>query len=190
MTRKLLCLFVCITLTGNLRPLYAQPGSVFNSYVEALMVEEVWSDDLWRLTTVTVGELAGYSYLTPRRHIPHITDLDGEEATTFGDTVAAASKAIKDETGAELVYAYVFGGGVDHFHVHLALGPDRPEDTVRSFKDIRPAGQAFPCKDRRLDARAAAQSRLDEMGVESELSDLARGVGNRQAQGVLGLGGI
>ena len=87
---------------------------------DALMVTEVWSDDLWRLTTVRVGEVAGYSYLSPRRHIPHITDLDGPEAASFGHVVARSASAIKEGTGADLVYTYVFGGGLDHLHLHLA----------------------------------------------------------------------
>lgn len=87
---------------------------------QALMVSEVWSDALWRLTTVRVGEIPGYSYLMPRRHIPHITDLDGPEAASFGDVISRSTTAIKESVGANLVYVYIFGGGVDHFHAHLA----------------------------------------------------------------------
>jgi diadenosine tetraphosphate (Ap4A) HIT family hydrolase len=87
---------------------------------EALMRTEVWSDDLWRLTTANVSEVAGFSYLEPRRHISDITELSGEEAATFGDTIARASAAIKAAIGADLVYAYIFGDGVPHLHVHLA----------------------------------------------------------------------
>lgn len=86
----------------------------------ALMRTEVWSDDLWRLTTVCVGEVAGFSYLEPRRHITDIAQLDGDEAATFGGAIARASTAIKLATGADLVYVYVFGDGVPHLHVHLA----------------------------------------------------------------------
>ena len=36
------------------------------------MRTEVWSDDLWRLTTANVSEVAGFSYLEPRRaHLRH-----------------------------------------------------------------------------------------------------------------------
>ncbi|MEZ5174729.1 MAG: hypothetical protein R2823_00790 [Acidimicrobiia bacterium] len=87
---------------------------------EALMRTEVWSDSLWRLTTAEYTEVAGFSYLEPRRHIADITELDGDEATTLGPTIAAASKAIKEATGGELVYVYVFGNGIDHLHIHLA----------------------------------------------------------------------
>ena len=86
----------------------------------ALMRTEVWSDALWRLTVAKVSEVAGFSYLEPKRHIADITQLDGEEAATFGDTIAVASAAIKKATGADLVYAYIFGDNVPHLHVQLA----------------------------------------------------------------------
>lgn len=92
---------------------------------DALLVTEVWRDDLWRLTTVRVGEIAGYSYLSPHRHIPHITNLDGPEAATFGDVIARSTAAVQESAGADLVFVYVFGGGLDHFHAHLA--PHRGE---------------------------------------------------------------
>jgi diadenosine tetraphosphate (Ap4A) HIT family hydrolase len=83
---------------------------------------EVWSDRLWRLTTsVGPGDpTPGFSYLEPRRHIPHVTDLDGDEAATFGPVLARCTSALKVATGCELVYGYVFGGGIPHLHVHLA----------------------------------------------------------------------
>lgn len=90
------------------------------TFDEALIRTEVWSDRLWRLTTVRIGEVAGFSYLEPRRHIRDITELDGEEAATFGAAIASASAAIKIATGADLVYAYIFGDVLPHLHVHLA----------------------------------------------------------------------
>jgi len=89
---------------------------------------QVWEDRFWRLTTALEGEVAGFSYLEPKRHVPHITDLDGEEARTLGDVLARTSTAIRDATGAELVYLYVFGGGVPHLHIHLA--PHRSGDAL------------------------------------------------------------
>jgi len=84
---------------------------------------EVWSDPRWRLTTsvegLLEGEVPGFSYLEPRRHVPHVEDLDGEEAATFGGTLARCAAALKEVTGCERVYVYVFGGGIPHFHVHL-----------------------------------------------------------------------
>ena len=74
---------------------------------------EVWEDPLWRLTTSLESEVPGFSYLEPKRHIPHITDLDGREATK-----------------ADLVYLYVFGGGIPHLHIHLA--PHRKGDALNA----------------------------------------------------------
>jgi diadenosine tetraphosphate (Ap4A) HIT family hydrolase len=89
---------------------------------------QVWEDGLWRLTTVTHGELLGFSYLEPKRHIPYLTDLDGEEARTLGPVLARVSRALKEAAEAELVYVYVFGGGIPHLHIHL--GPHREGDAL------------------------------------------------------------
>lgn len=90
------------------------------------MREHVWQDDLWRLSTATSGEVVGFSYLEPRRHISDITALDGREAETLGPVIARVTAALKAATGAELVYVYVFGGGIPHLHIHLA--PHRDGD--------------------------------------------------------------
>lgn len=83
---------------------------------------EVWRDDLWRLTTsLGPGDpTAGFSYLEPIRHISYIHELDGEEAASFGPVLARCCAALKEAARAELVYVYVFGGGIPHLHVHLA----------------------------------------------------------------------
>ena len=83
---------------------------------------QVWEDDLWRLTTsVHPTETAlGFSFLEPKRHIPDIAALDGREAVTFGAVIGKVTATLKEVTGAELVYVYVFGGHVDHLHLHLA----------------------------------------------------------------------
>ncbi len=91
---------------------------------------QVWEDALWRLTLSLDAEVLGFGYLEPKRHIPHITDLDGEEAQTFGTVLARATKALQEETSAELVYLYVFGGGIPHLHIHLA--PHRANDALNS----------------------------------------------------------
>lgn len=85
-----------------------------------LLREQTWEDELWRLSTATSGEVAGFSYLEPKRHISDITALDGQEAETLGPVIARVSAALKRAAGAELVYVYVFGGGVPHLHIHLA----------------------------------------------------------------------
>lgn len=89
---------------------------------------QVWENEQWRLTTSQSGEVAGFSFLEPKRHIPHITDLDGEEAKTFGTVLARTTSSIRDATGAEVVYIYVFGEGIPHLHLHLA--PHRQGDPL------------------------------------------------------------
>ena len=80
----------------------------------------VWDDALWRLTVSLAAEVPGFAYLEPKRHVPHITDLSGDEAATFGATLAQCSRALREATGAEVVYVYIFGDGIPHLHVHLA----------------------------------------------------------------------
>jgi len=90
----------------------------------------VWEDDLWRLSLSGRGYVRGFGYLEPKRHVPHITDLDGAEAATFGAVLARVASALKEAAGADLVYVYVFGGGIPHLHVHL--GPHRDGDALAS----------------------------------------------------------
>lgn len=91
---------------------------------------EVWRDDLWRLTVSLDAEVPGFAYLEPLRHIPTIADLDGPEAASFGAVMAKASQALKEATGAGIVYVYIFGDGVPHLHVHLA--PHKDGDALNS----------------------------------------------------------
>jgi diadenosine tetraphosphate (Ap4A) HIT family hydrolase len=76
----------------------------------------------------TDGEIAGFAHLEPKRHVPNITELDGDEARTLGPVLAFVTRALKEATGSELVYLYVFGGGVPHLHFHLA--PHRRGDAL------------------------------------------------------------
>jgi diadenosine tetraphosphate (Ap4A) HIT family hydrolase len=91
---------------------------------------QVWEDDLWRLTASLAAEVPGFAYLEPKRHIPSIADLDGEEARTFGPVLAHVTNGLRAETDAEQVYIYVFGGGVPHLHLHLA--PHRAGDALNA----------------------------------------------------------
>lgn len=88
----------------------------------------VWEDDHWRLSLSGRGYVRGFGYLEPKRHVSHITDLDGAEAATFGTVLARVTSALKEAAQAELVYVYVFGGGIPHLHVHL--GPHRKGDAL------------------------------------------------------------
>ncbi|HLB39717.1 MAG TPA: hypothetical protein VJM84_04620 [Actinomycetota bacterium] len=92
---------------------------------------EVWSDERWRLTTSLSAEVLGFSYLEPRRHIVAITAVDGEEAQTMGDVLARCTAALRDATGAEQIYVYVFGSGIPH--LHLLLAPHRQGDALSDW---------------------------------------------------------
>ncbi len=85
---------------------------------------------LWRLTMSVESEVLGFAYLEPLRHIPYITDLDGPEAASLGAVLARTTATLKEATGAELVYLYVFGGGIPHLHIHLA--PHRTGDALNT----------------------------------------------------------
>ena len=89
---------------------------------------QVWDDALWRLTVSLAAEVPGFAYLEPKRHIPHVTDLDGAEAASFGPVLARCAQVLKAATGSDVVYVYIFGDGVPHFHVHLA--PHRAGDAL------------------------------------------------------------
>ncbi len=116
---------------------------------------EVWRDSLWRLTTSTgPGDpTPGFSYLEPLRHIRYVHELDGEESATFGPVVARCAAALKEATSAELVYVYIFGGGIPHLHVHLAphvAGDALNESILRGEFEERPlpsGAVAFVSKD-------------------------------------------
>jgi diadenosine tetraphosphate (Ap4A) HIT family hydrolase len=90
---------------------------------------EVWRDSLWRLTMSLVAPVTGFAYLEPQRHIPYITDLSGREADTLGSTLSRVTSAIRQESGAELVYVNVFGERVAHLHFNIA--PHRTGDPLR-----------------------------------------------------------
>jgi len=106
----------------------------------------VWQDDLWRLSTSTRAPVVGFSYLEPRRHIPYLADLDGPESASFGPTVARVSGVLRELTGADLVYALVFGDHVAHLHVNLV--PHRGGDAVRGGAHLLdPAAPPLPRED-------------------------------------------
>lgn len=90
----------------------------------------VWEDRLWRLSMAGRGYTTGFGYLEPKRHVPYITELDGDEADSFGPVLARVTAALREAAGAELVYVYVFGGGISHLHVHLA--PHRSGDALNA----------------------------------------------------------
>lgn len=89
----------------------------------------LWEDKLWRLSAVLQGPIPGFAHLESRRHIPFITDLDGDEAATLGAVLAKATRILRDAAGAEKTYVYVFGDRAPHLHFNLA--PHRDGDALR-----------------------------------------------------------
>lgn len=118
----------------------------------------VWTDGRWRLSVLGHGPVVGFAHLEPVRHIPYVTDLDGAEASTFGPVLATMTSALRDVVGADLVYAFVFGERVAHFHVNLA--PHRAGDALAGGPAmlLADAGEA-PAADHRA-AVAAVRDRL------------------------------
>ena len=99
----------------------------------------VWQDDLWRLSMIVEGSpVIGFAHLETVRHVPYLTDLDGEEAATLGPTLAHVTSTLKLATGADLVYAYVFGERVAHLHFNLA--PHRDGDALAGGPGLIRAG--------------------------------------------------
>jgi diadenosine tetraphosphate (Ap4A) HIT family hydrolase len=116
----------------------------------------VWDDGRWRLSVVRRGPVAGFAHLEPHRHIPHVTDLDGEEAVTFGPVLARVTAALRAAAAAELTYAYVFGERVSHLHVNLAPHTDG-DALVGGPGLVRPGAE--PVARERHEAVAAAVRR-------------------------------
>ena len=90
----------------------------------------VWEDSLWRVTMSLSSEVPGFSYVEPKRHIPHLTELDGDEARTLGVVLGRSARVLREATGTDLVYVYVFGGHIPHLHFHLA--PHSPGDPLNA----------------------------------------------------------
>jgi histidine triad (HIT) family protein len=61
----------------------------------------------------------GHLFVEPRRHAPGLADLTDAEARSVGWWCTRVSRALRDVSGAEHVYAAVFGDAVPHLHVHL-----------------------------------------------------------------------
>jgi diadenosine tetraphosphate (Ap4A) HIT family hydrolase len=95
---------------------------------------EVWRDSLWRLTVSLAAPVPGFAYLEPHRHVPSLAELDGDEASTLGPVLAGTVAVLRDATGAERVYVYVFGERIPHLHFNLA--PHRPGDPLRGGREL------------------------------------------------------
>jgi histidine triad (HIT) family protein len=61
----------------------------------------------------------GHLLIEPKRHVPGLADLTGDEATLVGRLAASLARALKESEGAEHVYSAVIGHHVPHLHVHV-----------------------------------------------------------------------
>jgi histidine triad (HIT) family protein len=62
----------------------------------------------------------GWLVVEPQRHAPGLGDLTDDEACALGRLSNRLARVLKDVADAEHVYAFIFGDGVPHLHVHLA----------------------------------------------------------------------
>jgi diadenosine tetraphosphate (Ap4A) HIT family hydrolase len=62
----------------------------------------------------------GWLIVEPKRHAPGLGDLTDDEASAVGRLSNRLARILKEDSNAEHVYAFIFGDGVPHLHVHLA----------------------------------------------------------------------
>jgi diadenosine tetraphosphate (Ap4A) HIT family hydrolase len=62
----------------------------------------------------------GWLVVEPKRHVGGLGDLTDEEAAALGRLLNRLARVQKVATGADHVYAFVYGDAVAHLHVHLA----------------------------------------------------------------------
>lgn len=62
----------------------------------------------------------GYLMVETKRHVGGLGELTDDEAAAVGRLVNRASRALRARLGADHVFAFVYGTGVPHLHVHLA----------------------------------------------------------------------
>lgn len=84
----------------------------------------------------------GLVILESTRHVLDTTELNAEEAATFGPMLATLTSAIKEVTGAERVYTWSSMAHAAHLHVWLLpWWPDVPVKGPSYLKDV----EAYAC---------------------------------------------
>ena len=73
--------------------------------------------------------IVGWTFLCAVRHVQGAADLDDREAEGLGPALRSVSRAVRDLTGCDRVYAIAFGQGAPHLHVHLVPRFDAEEGT-------------------------------------------------------------
>jgi diadenosine tetraphosphate (Ap4A) HIT family hydrolase len=61
----------------------------------------------------------GWCVIEPKRHVAELGDLTEDEAEAVGRLLRSVAAALREALDAEHVYAFVFGDGVPHLHVHV-----------------------------------------------------------------------
>lgn len=124
---------------------------------------QVWENELWRVTVSLQAPVLGFSYLEPKRHIPYITDLDGPEAATLGETLAALTSTLAETTEADIVYVNVFGERIAHLHFNIA--PHRAGDPLTGGAGMIAEGaHPLPAPDLRATADDLESLLADRLG--------------------------
>jgi diadenosine tetraphosphate (Ap4A) HIT family hydrolase len=62
----------------------------------------------------------GYLMVEPKRHVAGLGELSEDEAAAVGRLMNRAARVLRDRAGADHVFAFVYGTGVPHLHVHVA----------------------------------------------------------------------
>ena len=73
--------------------------------------------------------LVGWTCLCAVRHVQGPADFHDAEADEFGRALRTVSRAIREVTGCDRVYAIAFGQGAPHLHMHLIPRFDSVEAT-------------------------------------------------------------
>jgi len=92
----------------------------------------VYQDEHWVARSISgTPAVAGWLLLQSRRHIPDVTELNADEAATFGSVIQRVSAAVREATGALRVYIASLNEGNPHFHSHvLPRLPEMPNGAV------------------------------------------------------------
>jgi hypothetical protein len=98
---------------------------------EELERAQVWEDELWRLTLGLAAETPGFAYLEPKHISGSSPSLTVRRRRVSARPWRDAPRTLREVTGAEVVYVYIFGDGVPHLHLHLAPHRQAMRSTIR-----------------------------------------------------------
>lgn len=79
----------------------------------------VYKDANWILRHSHETNILGYLVLEARRHWLDLSDANDAEASSHGEVLRAAMKAIRQVTGCERIYTFSLGESCPHYHLHM-----------------------------------------------------------------------